>query len=78
MLDLVDPVNFAYFMSYPIKGLISRIFLGKSSCVGLLERFYRPTRGEVLIDGIPIANYDHKFIHKMVNNYLYSIINFQN
>lgn len=39
---------------------------GKSSCVGLLERFYKPDKGEILIDGIPIGDYNHKYIHKVI------------
>ncbi|PIK38343.1 putative ATP-binding cassette sub-family B member 9 [Apostichopus japonicus] len=37
---------------------------GKSSCVGLLERFYDPSEGQVLVDGIPIQDYDHHYIHE--------------
>lgn len=40
---------------------------GKSSCVALLERFYKPLKGEILIDGIPISDYNHKFIHRVVS-----------
>ena len=39
---------------------------GKSSCVSLLERFYKPDKGEILIDGIPISHYNHKFIHRAI------------
>ena len=39
---------------------------GKSSCVSLLERFYKPDKGEILIDGIPVNDYNHKFIHRVI------------
>ncbi|GMS98706.1 hypothetical protein PENTCL1PPCAC_20881 [Pristionchus entomophagus] len=39
---------------------------GKSSCIAMLEHFYEPTSGEVLIDGIPVREYDHKFLHTKV------------
>ena len=39
---------------------------GKSSCVALLERFYKPDKGEILIDGIPVSDYNHKFIHRVI------------
>lgn len=39
---------------------------GKSSCISLLERFYQPSKGQILIDGIPISNYNHKFIHRVI------------
>ncbi|CAF0729488.1 unnamed protein product [Brachionus calyciflorus] len=39
---------------------------GKSSCIGLLERFYKPDSGHIYIDNIPIEDYDHKYIHKAI------------
>uniref|UniRef100_A0A8D3CMW6 Transporter associated with antigen processing, subunit type a n=1 Tax=Scophthalmus maximus TaxID=52904 RepID=A0A8D3CMW6_SCOMX len=37
---------------------------GKSTCVSLLERFYEPQDGEILLDGEPLKSYDHRFLHK--------------
>jgi ATP-binding cassette, subfamily B (MDR/TAP), member 1 len=31
---------------------------GKSTTVGLIERFYDPSAGEVLVDGVPITEYN--------------------
>ena len=39
---------------------------GKSSCVKLLQRFYDPTSGSVLLDGLPVSLYKHEFLHKKV------------
>ncbi len=39
---------------------------GKSSCVSLLERFYKPDKGEILIDGLPLSDFNHKFIHRVI------------
>lgn len=39
---------------------------GKSTCISLLEHFYEPTSGEVLIDSIPVKNFDHKYLHNKV------------
>ncbi|TKR97011.1 hypothetical protein L596_010942 [Steinernema carpocapsae] len=39
---------------------------GKSSCIAMLEHFYEPDSGEVLLDGIPIREYDHKFLHTKI------------
>ena len=39
---------------------------GKSSCVSLLEHFYETSSGSVLLDGIPIEQYDHSFLHEKV------------
>ena len=39
---------------------------GKSSCIGLLERFYEPEAGRVLLDGVPVAELDPVWYHKHV------------
>nr|CDJ82259.1 unnamed protein product [Haemonchus contortus] len=39
---------------------------GKSSCIAMLEHFYEPTGGEVLLDGVPIREYDHKYLHTKI------------
>uniref|UniRef100_A0A0N4Z1N5 ABC-type antigen peptide transporter n=1 Tax=Parastrongyloides trichosuri TaxID=131310 RepID=A0A0N4Z1N5_PARTI len=39
---------------------------GKSSCIAMLEHFYEPLSGEVLLDGINIKDYNHKYLHKKV------------
>jgi len=31
---------------------------GKSTTVGLIERFYDPIAGEVLVDGVPVSEYN--------------------
>ncbi|KAG7271309.1 hypothetical protein CRUP_021046 [Coryphaenoides rupestris] len=38
---------------------------GKSSCVGLLENYYPPGKGQVLLDGRPIQTYQHNYLHSM-------------
>ncbi|KAJ8390684.1 hypothetical protein AAFF_G00100640 [Aldrovandia affinis] len=37
---------------------------GKSSCISLLERFYEPQEGEVLLDGLPLHSYQHQYLHR--------------
>ncbi|NWX24533.1 TAP2 protein, partial [Aegotheles bennettii] len=39
---------------------------GKSTCAGLLERFYEPKGGEVLLDGAPLRDYEHRYLHRQV------------
>uniref|UniRef100_A0A158PCM1 ATP-binding cassette sub-family B member 9 n=1 Tax=Angiostrongylus cantonensis TaxID=6313 RepID=A0A158PCM1_ANGCA len=39
---------------------------GKSSCIAMLEHFYEPSGGEVLLDGVPIKEYDHKYLHTKI------------
>ncbi|NXK01247.1 TAP2 protein, partial [Corythaixoides concolor] len=39
---------------------------GKSTCAALLERFYAPGAGEVLLDGAPLRHYEHRYLHRRV------------
>ncbi|XP_071356556.1 antigen peptide transporter 2a [Trachinotus anak] len=39
---------------------------GKSTCVSLLERFYEPQDGEILLDNEPLKSFDHRYLHKKV------------
>ncbi|KAM9102393.1 ABC-type oligopeptide transporter ABCB9 isoform 2-T6 [Sarcophilus harrisii] len=46
---------------------------GKSSCVNILENFYPLEEGRVLLDGKPISSYDHKYLHRVVDNISYGL-----
>jgi ATP-binding cassette, subfamily B (MDR/TAP), member 1 len=39
---------------------------GKSTLVGLLERWYVPSSGEILLDGIPLANHNTKWLRSNI------------
>ena len=39
---------------------------GKSSTIRLVEQFYRADKGSVLVDGIPIQNYDVHFLRRQI------------
>uniref|UniRef100_G3PI52 Transporter 1, ATP-binding cassette, sub-family B (MDR/TAP) n=1 Tax=Gasterosteus aculeatus TaxID=69293 RepID=G3PI52_GASAC len=39
---------------------------GKSTCVRLLERFYQPLAGEILLDGEPLQSYKDQYLHDKV------------
>lgn len=39
---------------------------GKSSCVSLLENFYLPQQGQVLLDGKPVNTFQHTYLHSKV------------
>ncbi|XP_069393656.1 antigen peptide transporter 1 [Paralichthys olivaceus] len=39
---------------------------GKSTCVKLLERFYQPQAGEILLDGKPLTSYKDQFLHDKI------------
>lgn len=40
---------------------------GKSSCISLLERFYEPNSGSILLDGRPLSDFDHAYLHTKVS-----------
>ncbi|KAM3610864.1 uncharacterized protein V6R79_009841 [Siganus canaliculatus] len=39
---------------------------GKSSCVSLLENFYPPQEGQVLLDGKPVQSFHHEYLHSKI------------
>ncbi|KAM3872914.1 antigen peptide transporter 1 [Diretmus argenteus] len=40
---------------------------GKSTCVRLLERFYQPQAGEILLDGQPLQCYKDQYLHDKIS-----------
>lgn len=44
---------------------------GKSTCVSLLQRFYEPQDGQIRLDGKPLNDYEHRFLHQKVINATY-------
>uniref|UniRef100_A0A1I8AYT8 ABC transmembrane type-1 domain-containing protein n=1 Tax=Meloidogyne hapla TaxID=6305 RepID=A0A1I8AYT8_MELHA len=40
---------------------------GKSSIIALLEHFYEPLFGQILLDDSPIDLYEHRYFHKIVS-----------
>ncbi|XP_038198809.1 antigen peptide transporter 1 [Arvicola amphibius] len=39
---------------------------GKSTVAALLQNLYQPTEGQVLLDGQPLVQYDHHYLHRQV------------
>ncbi|XP_028642322.1 antigen peptide transporter 2 [Grammomys surdaster] len=39
---------------------------GKSTIAALLQNLYQPTRGKLLLDGQPLTEYDHHYLHRQV------------
>ncbi|MBN3289409.1 ABCB9 protein, partial [Polypterus senegalus] len=49
-----------------ITALVGPSGSGKTTCVSLLERFYEPQAGQVLLDGVSIQEYDNKYFHRKI------------
>ena len=42
-------------------------FAKQSTVVNLLEHFYEPQRGQVLLDGTPLDAIDHQYLHTQIS-----------
>lgn len=40
---------------------------GKTTCVNLLERFYQPDKGRILLDGKPLQSYKDEYLHQKIS-----------
>nr|WIM36855.1 transporter 1, ATP binding cassette subfamily B member [Ogcocephalus cubifrons] len=49
-----------------ITAIVGRNGSGKSTCVRLLERFYQPQAGEILLDGKPLQSYKDQYLHSKI------------
>ncbi|KAL4646801.1 antigen peptide transporter 1 [Arapaima gigas] len=49
-----------------VTALVGPSGAGKSTCVSLLERFYQPQEGEILLDGQPLQSYQNQYLHDKI------------
>ncbi|XP_036624625.1 antigen peptide transporter 1-like [Trichosurus vulpecula] len=56
------------FTLYPgkVTALVGPNGAGKSSVAALLQNLYQPTRGQLLLDGKPLPQYQHRYLHSQV------------
>lgn len=64
--DVLKDVSFE-LKSGKMTALVGPSGGGKTTCVSLLQRFYEPQAGEILLDGQPIEQYDHKYLHSKIS-----------
>lgn len=78
LIELID-VDFAYpngtkalkNVSFTIKpneasALVGLSGAGKSTVINLLDKFYQPTKGKILLDGVDLKDYDTEFLRKNI------------
>lgn len=39
---------------------------GKSTVINLLDKFYKPTNGQILLDGVPLEDYDTRYLRQNI------------
>jgi ABC-type bacteriocin/lantibiotic exporter with double-glycine peptidase domain len=49
-----------------ITALVGLSGAGKSTLINLLDKFYEPGKGEILLDGVPLHEYDTKFLRENI------------
>jgi ABC-type multidrug transport system fused ATPase/permease subunit len=45
-----------------ITALVGLSGAGKSTIVNLLDKFYEPQKGQILLDGVPLEEYDTRYL----------------
>ncbi|KAK6306164.1 hypothetical protein J4Q44_G00230890 [Coregonus suidteri] len=64
-IEIVKSVSFT-LRPGEVTALVGPSGSGKTSCVGLLENFYSPQQGQVLLDGRQVHTYQHDLLHSRV------------
>ncbi|XP_040010856.1 ATP-binding cassette sub-family B member 9 isoform X2 [Xiphias gladius] len=64
-IDILKGVSFT-LRPGEVTALVGPSGSGKSSCVSLVENFYLPQQGQVLLDGKPVHTFQHNYLHSKV------------
>jgi len=65
-IPVLDDINFSIEKG-EVVALVGPSGGGKSSIISLLEHFYEPTNGKILIDNVDVKEYNHNFIHSAMS-----------
>jgi ABC-type multidrug transport system fused ATPase/permease subunit len=49
-----------------ITALVGLSGAGKSTVINILDKFYAPERGEILLDGVPLSDYDTRYLRENI------------
>ncbi|XP_029296497.1 ABC-type oligopeptide transporter ABCB9 [Cottoperca gobio] len=64
-IDILKGVSFT-LRPGQVTAIVGPSGSGKSSCVSLLENFYIPQQGQVLLDGKPVHTFQHDYLHSKI------------
>lgn len=72
LLPALTPAAAAVAAAGKTVALVGESGSGKSTVVGLIERFYDPLEGRVLLDGVDIKSYNVKWLRQQVRSRMFS------
>lgn len=58
-------INFSIYPNQ-ITALVGLSGAGKSTIINLLDKFYEPSSGEILLDGVPLSDYKTEFLRQNI------------